>query len=389
MENYFYLMRKNDVVALVNFDENGNMRHFSKDVNEEIAPIQAKYKPEWLKEWWRDRSIPLSRERIRMFLENQGFLFPAEYLVKNLGLSLTDYYWIKPVDSNLTWEKVNLFDNDFKEDIFILNKISENTDEIPHYSPNGSLQGDIEKTWAILNGKRCIVKGNRSYLSSESINEVFACVIHRLQGYDNYTDYQLIQIRDRDYLFGCYSEAFTSQKEELIPAYALYSSKKKPNGVSYYRHFMNICRDYGMDMEQLQQDMDYLILTDFIISEYDRHLNNFGVLRDADSLQMKRMAPIFDSGGCLFVNREIPRNPKQLLNLKSNGFTEKEVNMLRYVEDRNRIDLTKLPPASALREMYGQDNKMDEREINEIAYLYEKKIDLCRQFQLGKTLRVN
>ena len=57
----------------------------------------------------------MSQGGIREMLEKADIDFPSEYLVKNLGLSLTDYYWIRPVDSNLTWEKVNLYDNDFAE----------------------------------------------------------------------------------------------------------------------------------------------------------------------------------------------------------------------------------------------------------------------------------
>ena len=34
-------------------------------------------------------------------------------LVNNLALSLTDCYWIKPIDSLVTWEQVSLFQNNF------------------------------------------------------------------------------------------------------------------------------------------------------------------------------------------------------------------------------------------------------------------------------------
>ena len=41
---------------------------------------------------------------------------PADYLIQNLGLSLTDYYWMKPVGSHLKWKDVNLFENAFSGD---------------------------------------------------------------------------------------------------------------------------------------------------------------------------------------------------------------------------------------------------------------------------------
>ena len=34
-------------------------------------------------------------------------------MVDNLALSLTDCYWIKPIDSDIAWEDVNLYTNHF------------------------------------------------------------------------------------------------------------------------------------------------------------------------------------------------------------------------------------------------------------------------------------
>ncbi len=383
MANTYYLMRKNDIVTMAVIEEDGHMRSVSEQVNVELAPFQYRYRPDWIKAWWADRAVPLSQGRISEILKAQGCLLPSEYLVKNLGLSLTDHYWVKPTESSLTWEQVNLFDNDFKSNLTFSGE-DEKNDDVPHYSPNSSLQGDIEKTWSIINGRRCLVKGNRDYLSCESINEVIASHLHKLQGYDNYTDYKLIKIKDSDYNFGCYCEVFTSQSDEFIPAYALYSSRKKRNDMSHFQHYMNVCKALGTDMDQLQRDMDYQMITDFLLSGYDRHLNNFGVIRDAETLEIKRMAPIFDSGGCLFAGREVPVNIDMLLDIKTNGFAEKEVNVLKYVKDRQVVDLDKLPPASYIREMYEKDDKMDKKRTGRIVRAYEMKTDICRKWQKGK-----
>ena len=227
MEAFYYLMRKNEIITLVEINDKGNMLSFSADMmNEHLAPLQDKYKPTWLRDWWEDRAVPISQGRIQEFLRQQGYTGPQEFLVKNLGLSLTDYYWVRPVDSNLTWEKVNLFDNHFRRNLFFEKENKDDGGAVPKYSPNGSLQGDIEKTWAIIDGQRCIIKGNRTNLSQESLNEVFASRIHKLQGYDNYTEYYLLKRDRREYDYGCYAKAFTSQKKELIPAAALYYSEK-------------------------------------------------------------------------------------------------------------------------------------------------------------------
>ncbi len=39
-----------------------------------------------------------------------------------------------------------------------------------------------------------------------------------------------------------------------------------------------------------------MIVLDYIIANEDRHLNNFGLLRNAETLEWYGFAPIYDSG---------------------------------------------------------------------------------------------
>ena len=83
-----------------------------------------------------------------------------------------------------------------------------------------------------------------------------------------------------------------------------------------------------MDREQLQYDLDYMLFMDFIISNTDRHWNNFGIIRDAETLKFKRLAPIFDSGNSFFVKERVPLSLKEITGLQINSIkkTEKERN---------------------------------------------------------------
>ena len=42
-----------------------------------------------------------------------------------------------------------------------------------------------------------------------------------------------------------------------------------------------------------------MIILDFIMANEDRHLGNFGVIRDVESLQWVAICPIFDTGRSL------------------------------------------------------------------------------------------
>ena len=383
----YVLKRKDEIVTLVDFLEDGSVYKFHQDlVNPDLAPLHNPDDCDWLKQWWKRRAVPIDQGHIKSMLETKGLLGPEDFLLKNLGLSLTDYYWISPMDSGLTWKDVNLFDNEFHGDILISADKNKKEEEIPHYTPNGSLQGSLEKSWTILDGERGMLKGNRDQFSAESINEVFASRLHKMQGFDAYTEYKLIKIHGRDYDYGCYSKLFTSQEKELISAYDVVMSEKQPNHISLFEHFIHVCGKHGVDTDMLGQFMDYMILTDFILSERDRHLGNISVLRNADSLQFIAPAPIYDSGKCLFVRDSVPSNDRDLLSIKTESFAGDEMKMLKLVKNRNCLDVTKLPARSYLEELYALDSKMDGHRIALIGEGYERKIDLFRRFQLGEDL---
>ena len=388
MSNKYILMRKNKPITMVELDDDGTLLNFSKEIiSKELMPLESKGdKDRGIKSWWADRAAPITQGRMREFLEQKGLPGTLAYLANNLGLSLMDYYWIKPVDSDIKWEDVNLFDNEFKEERLIpkLSKGLPKEASVPKYSPNGSLIGNIEKTWTIINGERCLIKGNSGPLSSESINEVITSKIHELQGYDNYVKYDLIKIKGSRYDYGCVSKLFTSQKYELVSAWALHTSEKKPDHLSNLEHLLNVVKKYGMDVEQFRRDLEYQIMTDFIISGYDRHYNNFGVLRDAESLEFVRMAPIFDSGGALFAGEELPNRSADLLKVKTNSIFGTERKLVEHVSDPMVVDLDKLPPPSYVREMYEKDSQVTAKTVAAVVFAYEKKIDICNDIQKGK-----
>lgn len=383
----YVLKRKDEIITIVDFADDGSVYKFHhKLVNPELAPLHDTNNLDWLKQWWKRRSIPISQGNIRHMLEEKGLLGPEDFLLKNLGLSLTDYYWISPLDSGITWKDVNLFENDFHGNIMIGEAESENFDDMPHYTPNGSLQGTLEKSWTILNGERGLLKGNCNNLSSESINEVIASKLHEMQGFKNYTKYKLIKINGRNYDYGCYSKLFTSQELELISAYDVVCSEKKPNDISVFEHFIHVCAKNGLDENILRNFLDYMILSDFVLSGRDRHLSNVSILRDSGSLQFAMPAPIYDSGKCLFVQDIVPSSDKGLLSIKTESFASDELKLLSLVKDRSLLDVTKLPARSFIEEIYGLDSQIDEKRIALIGEGYERKIEMFRAFQLGQDL---
>ncbi|MCC8047217.1 MAG: hypothetical protein LIP12_17300 [Clostridiales bacterium] len=74
--NYF-IMRKNDPIAVAEFSEDGTMlRYTQKVANPELAPLQSKSSSGWLRDWWKIRAIPVGQGKVAAMLEKKGLLGP-------------------------------------------------------------------------------------------------------------------------------------------------------------------------------------------------------------------------------------------------------------------------------------------------------------------------
>ena len=371
-------MHRDEPVCAITIDTvSGAIHRVSRPVNPELLPLGGCIDSAALKKWWQHRAVPIGQGKIQRILEQLGITTPQEYLVRNLGLSLTDHYWIKPLDMELGWGDINLFTNDFRDPVGDM-QLGQDVNEILElpanaFSPSSSVQGELKKKWIITDGKRCLVKGNHGSNSQESLNEVVATLLHTKQGKQPFVCYNTIQMGTSEQVC-CICESFTSDRVELIPAIDVVESKKKNNAVSVYEHFIATCAAYGMAEETVRSFLEYQILTDYILTNTDRHLNNFGVLRDTKTLAFIGMAPIFDSGNSMFwQNPKLPEHDA-LKQIKVNSFRATEQQLLQYVQNRNQLDASKLPTEDELLNIYAQDPLIPC--VESIVLGYKKKIDL-------------
>ena len=374
----FSLMHKDTPVCALTIDaDSGAMLRVSKPIHPELLPLGGNIDAAKLRSWWQLRAVPIGQGKIMRILEKAGFSSTQKYLVKNWGLSLTDHYWIKPLDVELVWDDVNLFTNAFRDpigDMQFSDAIGEPI-ELPQntFSPSSSLQGNLRKKWVIKGGKRCLIKANHGSNSQESLNEVTATLLHSKQQKQPFVTYSAIHEDKNDQLY-CMCESFTSDSVELITAYDVIESAKCPNSLSNYEHFIQLCAKYGLNEELSRSFLEYQIATDFILTNTDRHLRNIGVLRDSSTLQFIGMAPIFDSGNSMFWDN--PRRPlnDDLTNIEVTSFRSKESQLLKYICSDKLVDISKLPTEEELRAIYEKDPLFNH--FDSIFLGYQKKIDL-------------
>ena len=339
----YTLMHKNISVANIEIDEDTGVISRIGDIQaKEHIPLGTVHIMQHrevvdkavFNKWWTGRSIPASRIGIDEALETLGIYNTELLLTKCLGLSLSDHYWVRPAGSNMTWESVNFFDNDFSDDIGdVLFGSSARSINFNYSSPDNTSDGNLQKRWKIIDGKRCLIKSGASPFRQEPFNEVIAALILGRLGI-GHIPYTLTWIDDKPYSV---CDNFVTKGSELISAARLMQIRPKANDENSYLHFVNICQSSGIDIVPM---LDRMIVFDYIIANEDRHFGNFGLLRDPETLEWIGTAPIFDNGTSLWHDKLTPQIPTAELVCKPFKRTHGE--QLSLVTSFDWLDLSAL-----------------------------------------------
>ena len=267
---HYNLMHRDIVAAKMTIDDRTDALCELKIINEEQMPYLGCADIKKMQLWLKNRTIPEKRSFIEDILSNNDCASVYEYLYKNLALSMTDSYWTLPEGSFLKWEDVNLYDNAAK------------TFSFGHeysFSPNATLGGQMPKYIDLSAKYPVLVKQTKDFSGLQCYNEVLASNMHKAQNWEQYVAYEA---EDKDDITLCKCGLFTDKDIEFVSAYEVMCSKKQKQDISGYDHYISICKENGITDARIF--MDYMTLSDFAITNTDRHLNNFGILRNADTL---------------------------------------------------------------------------------------------------------
>lgn len=179
-------------------------------------------------------------------------------------------------------------------------------------------------------------------------------------------------------------EDFINADTELIGAWRVMQLKKRDNNTSIYRHYVNICKSLGI--KNITHSLNQMIVLDYIIANEDRHLNNFGLIRNAETLEWVGVAPIFDSGSSLGYDKL----PSQILSGKDidcKPFKKKHEEQLKLVTDFDWIDFSALDSIeSDIRKVFDTAGiYADEQRINAMITSVKRRISDLREIANKKT----
>lgn len=300
------LMNKNISIMLVEYNTTLNGIENIYDIyNIDYAPLSISNANKTLganllkqiNDWFKGRGIPSWRKDLEKLLEKLNVSSPEELLNKSYALSLSDQYWLKEENSNVKWQDINFFTNDFEYEAYLeasldsSSNLTTSTDKAILRSPNNTTDGMLQKGWIIENGKRILVKGTYTSSREEPFNEWLASQISKRLGF-NYCNY-FVEWTDKTKLISkC--ENFVSEDEEIISAYDVFKSEKKPNNINDYEFYIQTLEKHNVP--NARKNVEDMFILDYLMLNTDRHLKNFGVIRNVNTLEWVRTTPIFDTG---------------------------------------------------------------------------------------------
>lgn len=334
-----------------------------------------------LSEWFRGRGIPNWRDKLDLLLHRLDISAPTELLDKAFGLSLSDQYWLKPIDSNLKYDDVNFFDNDFDYAEFLEASLSLNSKivkkETSLITPNNTTDGMLKKAWIIEDGTRYLLKGGYKNEILQPFNEVLASMICDKLGF-NHVPYTLDVYKDT-VVSKC--PCFINKDTELITACQIKNDMKRHDNTDDYEEYIKKLEENGIS--NAREKIENMYILDFLIMNEDRHLNNFGIIRDVNTLKWLDVAPIFDNGMAL----NIPYYDENEVIISGNGRFFYEVKpfdeIIKVVRNIKRIDVSKLSDIpeefDKLLHKYQSITKMSDKRIYRLCVLLIRQINKLKK----------
>ena len=330
-----------------------------------------------LSQWFQGRGIPSWRDKLDLLLHRLNIIAPSELLDKAFGLSLSDQYWLKPFEADIKYDDINFFDKDFDYTEFMEASLSKNsktiTSEKSLKTPNNTTDGMLKKAWIIEDNTRYLLKGGYKNEILQPFNEVLASIICERLGF-NHVTYKIDTYKD---MVVSKCPCFITKDTEFITAYQIRNDMNRHDSIEDYDDYVKLLESQGIEDARIKIENMYIL--DFLIMNEDRHLNNFGIIRDVNTLKWLDVAPIFDNGQSLNIQ---DYNDEEVI-ISGNGRLFYEIKpfdeIIKVVKDIKRIDISKLDGVveefDDLLHKYQHITNISDRRINKLCILLNRQIN--------------
>lgn len=332
--------------------------------------------------WWKNRQIPASRNGLKEVLNKSGIYDEDNFDLldaKVYCLSLSDQYWAKKYNENILWEDINFFENEFSEDIGkVLFNGGKTSLNLNLNTPDMTSNGNYEKRWKIINGDRYLIKAGGKMINQEPFNEVIATKLYeRILNDDEYVKYE-IAYDNKKAVSIC--KNFITPNTELIPAWKIdeyYETKKSENKYEHYIRCLN-----KLNIPNANLLVDKMLICDFILANKDRHFNNFGVIRNVETLEFEKVAPIFDNGCSLWFDENDMYVGEFFLTKPFEEYEKKQVSLVKNI---SWLDISKLDGfAEEVKEILSSNKLLSNERIEKVIKQIKSRIEYVSKLKQAR-----
>ncbi len=258
--------------------------------------LQKEVTSDTLKEFLEQRIVPKNRTFVKNILESNNLdLRDIKGVIDiSKGLSLIDCYWIVQDDS-LKFSDYNLFEHNFST-VLSLVAFTGYSSKIKGIatSPEFTTDGALPKAWRRINGEVYLYKGSTEYLKASNV------------GFEPYSEYYIYQLAET---MGIHAVAYNLNKWKGMLAsscelFTSYDYSYVPIYLASHCKDIDCVHDFCVSHGYKNEFAD-MILLDSLTFNWDRHLGNFGLLKDNHTGEYTSFAPLFDHGAGLLSSAPI------------------------------------------------------------------------------------
>jgi len=248
---------------------------------------------EALGNWINRRSVPVNRHHMEAMLGALNLEKPFDIMRYSHALSLNDTFWMKEESEQITFAEINLYDNQFDEALGWIAFTGLPSDISRNLStPELTTVGVLPKFWQRMGFQDIrLVKGGTSGYSNagyEPYREVAAHIIADQLGIET-IPYHLQKVSGK---IASVSRLFTSKETGLMTGQEYLEDRTSVAGYKDLPLLFRTLKQDGIDTRPFYE----MCFLDYIIENFDRHLNNWGFRVDNQTQRILGFAPIWDNG---------------------------------------------------------------------------------------------
>lgn len=290
MSKYYILMNKDSEQAYFKVRESDPFVDFGNDfvLTDVVGKLPFGFKS--INSWIENRKGSNHNPYIKNIMKQIGCETADNYLQLTHTASINDTFWVKSESEDVTWNNISLYENEFSEVISNLafEGVGLYNVDVPSPTPEFTCEGSYRKCFrknnnlGQYNSNIYIYKRGGDYNKNfEVYSEILSSEIAQIISPYNSVNYDLVELHGKT---ASKCNVFSNDKYGFA-SYAQIRNNATKNLKDIVRYFSSIGSE---------QQIRELLVIDALCFNPDRHLGNFGVLFDNDTLSVVSISPVFD-----------------------------------------------------------------------------------------------